>query len=267
MHVICVDDERPALDNFRLTVAPFLEIESLQLFQEGKAALDWAREYPVDVAFLDMEMPGIHGLQLAMELKEINQNVRIVFITAYGKYALEAFCVDAVGYVLKPYTRKDIRKELDKAALMQPKTSKRVTIQTIPTFSVSVNGIPLRLGREKVIELFALLADQGERGITSSEGIAYLWPDRPGDANTQALFRVTYKRLADALEEAGVGDIIVSRGNRRFLRVEAVDCDLYRILSGDRNAARRYVGDYLSEYSWAEEKNAQLYRMLISKEY
>ena len=45
MHVICVDDERPALDNFRLTVAPFLEIESLQLFQEGKAALDWAREY------------------------------------------------------------------------------------------------------------------------------------------------------------------------------------------------------------------------------
>ena len=116
MHVICVDDERPALDNFRLTVAPFLEIESLQLFQEGKAALDWAREYPVDVAFLDMEMPGIHGLQLAMELKEINQNVRIVFITAYGKYALEAFSVDAVGYVLKPYTRKDIRKELDKAA-------------------------------------------------------------------------------------------------------------------------------------------------------
>ena len=266
MHVICVDDEKPALDNFRLTVASFLDIESLKLFQDGVSALAWAKEHPVDTAFLDMEMPGIHGLALALQLKEINENIHIVFLTAYRQYALEAFGVGAIGYVLKPYSRIDIRKELDKASLIRQKPLHRVTIQTIPTFFVSVAGHPLHLRREKVIELFALLVDRGEKGITTGEGIACLWPERSSDVNTQALFRVTYKRLADALEEAGIGDIIATQGNRRFLRTNQVDGDLYRILCGDVQTAKRYAGEYLSEYSWAEERNAQLYRMLLSKE-
>ena len=89
MHVICVDDEKPALDNFRLTVASFLDIESLKLFRDGVSALAWAKEHPVDTAFLDMEMPGIHGLALALQLKEINENIHIVFLNAYRQYALE----------------------------------------------------------------------------------------------------------------------------------------------------------------------------------
>lgn len=113
--------------------------------------------------------------------------------------------------------------------------------------------------------MLALLVDRGQRGFTSGEGIACLWPDRPNDLNTQSLFRMTYKRLAAALEEAGAGNIIVSEKNRRYLRENQVDCDLYRILAGDRQAARRYSGDYLQEYSWAEERNAQLYWMLLSK--
>lgn len=264
MHLICVDDEQPALDNFRLTVAQMSEVTSLHCFQTGAQALEWAKDNPVDMAFLDMEMPGLHGLQLAQQLKELDGNVRLVFVTAYAQYALEAFAVDAIGYVLKPYSRGDIRKELEKAALIRPKPALRVCFQTIPTFSATVDGKPLRLGRAKTIELLALLVDRGERGITTGEGIAYLWPERPGDANTQSLFRVTYKRLADSLEKAGIGSIVGSEGNRRFLRTGLVDCDLYRILSGEKEAARRYAGEYMREYSWAEERNGQLYRMLLS---
>lgn len=265
MHVIYVDDEQPALDNFRWTVAKFTDIDTLNLFQNGEAALEWTRQHTVDVAFVDMEMPGLHGLGLAAKLKEHNKNIRVVFVTAYSQYALDAWSVDATGYVLKPYSRADIRKELDKCTFC-PLPSKRIVIQTIPSLAISVDGQALHIAGGKPRELMALLVDRGEQGITSGEGIACLWPERTNDASAQSLFRMTYKRLAAVLEEAGIGNILVSAANRRYLRVEEVDCDLYRILSGDTEAQKRYDGRYLQEYSWAEERNGQLYRMLIARE-
>ena len=263
MHVIYVDDERPALDNFRLSVASFREIGRLEMFQDGEAALDWAASHTVDVAFLDMEMPGLHGLALALKLREINPATRVVFVTAYSQYAMDAWGVDATGYVLKPYSPADLRKELDKCAF-RPLPSGRIVIRTVPTLTLTVDGNPVWLSGTKIRELFALLVDRGDSGVTGGEAIACLWPERPNDANTQSLFRMTYKRLASALEEAGVGHIIASRESRRYLRVDQVDCDLYRILSGDTQTARQYAGQYLSEYDWAEERNAQLHRMLLS---
>ena len=263
MHVIYVDDEQPALDNFRWTVAKFTDIDSLNLFQNGEAALEWTRQHVVDVAFVDMEMPGLHGLGLAAKLKEYNKNIRVVFVTAYSQYAMDAWGVGATGYVLKPYSSADIRKELDKCAFC-PLPSQRIMIQTIPSLAVSVDGQALHFAGGKPRELMALLVDRGERGITSGEGIMCLWPERSNDASAQSLFRMTYKRLADTLEQVGIGHILVSAANRRYLRVEEVDCDLYRILSGDTEVQKRYDGRYLQEYSWAEERNGQLYRMLIA---
>ena len=266
MNVIYVDDEQPALDNFRFTVANCPEITSLTMFQNGEDALCWAQSYLVDVAFLDMEMPGLHGLALAMKLREVNRNIRVVFVTAYSQYAMDAWGVDATGYVLKPYAASDIMKELHKC-IYRPLPSQRVVIETIPDLSLMVDGKPLHLARSKVREMFALLVDRGDRGVTTGEGIAYLWPERPNDSRTQSLFRMTYKRLVDVLEDAGIGHIIVSKGNRRFLQMDQVDCDVYRILSGDRQIALKYNGQYLQEYSWAEERNGQLSRMLLYDDY
>lgn len=262
MHIIYVDDEQPALDNFRLTTLNFPEIACLDMFQDGGEALEFAASHTVDAAFLDMEMPGLHGLELAKKLKAHDPNLRVVFVTAYGQYALDAWGVDATGYLLKPYTAADIRKELAKCAY-RPLPSQQVVIQTIPSLSVTVNGAPLHISGAKAREMLALLVDFGERGFTAGEGIAFLWPDRANDASTQSLLRMTYKRLLNALEDAGAGHIIASRENRRFLRTAEVDCDLYRILAGDKQAARKYDGEYLREYAWAEERNGQLSRMLL----
>lgn len=68
MNVIYVDDEKPAIDNFRLTTAHFPEIKSLHTFQRGEDALTFAEVNSVDVAFLDIEMPGLHGIGLAKAL-------------------------------------------------------------------------------------------------------------------------------------------------------------------------------------------------------
>lgn len=264
MNVLYVDDEKPAIDNFRLTTADFPEIRSLHCFQRGEDALAFAGQNTVDVAFLDIEMPGLHGIALARALKEHDPDMRIVFVTAYSQYALDAWNVDASGYLLKPYTAADIRTALARCT-HRPLPSHQVVIHTIPTLSITVRGTPLHISSAKARELMALLIDHGERGFTAGEGIAYLWPDRSNDAGTQSLLRMTYKRLAATLEEAGAGHILASEGNRRFLRTDQVDCDLYRILAGDRQEARKYNGEYLREYSWAEERNAQLYWMLRGK--
>lgn len=264
MNVIYVDDELPAIDNFRLTTANFQDITELNTFQSGEKALEFVKNNTVDVAFLDMEMPGIHGLELAKALKEHDSRIRIIFVTAYSKYALDAWSVDAIGYLMKPYTSSELRKELNKC-VYKPLPSHRVSIETIPSFNIIVDGEPLHISSAKSREMLALLVDSGERGFTTSECIACLWPDREADASTQSLCRMTWKRLVSALESAGIGDIIERSENRRYLKTKQVDCDIYRILSGDKEVARKYNGSYLQEYAWAEERNAQLYWMLMQQ--
>lgn len=258
MRVICVDDEKPVLENFKSKVKDFLEIKNLELFQSAKAALKWVELNPVDVAFLDMEMPQMSGIELARELKKIDRNIRIIFVTAYDQYAMDAFRVDALGYLLKPYTREEIRHELEKASMMRSKPKKSVKIQTIPDFVVLVDGAPMHFDRMKPEELLALLVDRAEAGVTAGEAIACLWPERTADENTQTLYRVTFHRMMEALKEAGIEHIIGSEGRKRFILTEQVDCDLYRLLSGNINELQNYCGEYMKEYSWAESRNAQL---------
>lgn len=69
MNVIYVDDEKPALDNFCLTTADFPEIKPLHTFRQGENALAFAEKNAVDVAFLNIEVPGLHGIGLAKALK------------------------------------------------------------------------------------------------------------------------------------------------------------------------------------------------------
>lgn len=263
MRIIYVDDELPALDNFRLTVEKFPEVGTIKLFSDPNAALQWVRENPVDGAFLDIEIPGIKGLELARQMSELRPELRVVFVTAYHQYAMEAWETDAIGYILKPYSSEDIRKQLDRMIRYRPMPKRRVEIRTIPSLSIAVDGDPLFLKGTKVRELFALLVDRGETGITTGEGISVLWPERPGSEDVKSLFRMTFMRMSETLRTAGIEHILVREGNRRAIRVDQVDCDLYRILGGDKEAARLYSGQYLQEYSWAEDRNGQLHHMIL----
>lgn len=258
MRVICVDDEAPVLENFKRKTKDFEEIESLMLFQSAKKAVEWVEQNQTDVAFLDMEMPQMSGIELAKRLKQIDVNIRIIYVTAYEQYALDAFRVGALGYLLKPYSREDIQNELEKASLMRSRPKKRVQIQTIPDFVVSVDGVAIHFDRAKPEELLALLVDRAGAGVTAGEAIACLWPGRPADENTQTLYRVTFHRLMEELKVAGIEYIIGTEGRKRYILTDQVDCDLYRLLAGNANALQNYCGEYMKEYSWAESRNAQL---------
>lgn len=257
MRVIYVDDEETALNTFRSKAEDFSGIRSLNLFSDCEEALKWARKEKIDVAFLDIEMPGMAGIELAGKLKKIDSNIRIFFVTAFEQYALEAFGVKALGYIMKPYRRTDIREALETAALMRSRPKKKVVIQTMPNFAVWVEGSLLMLGGKKA-ELLALLTDHAEAGITAGEAIACLWPDRAADGKTQTLYRVTFHNLMEDLKAAGVEELVVSEGKKKYLEKDLVECDLYRFLEGEEAGLKSYSGDYMKEYSWAETRNGQL---------
>lgn len=79
MNVIYVDDEKLQLTNFRLTVEGMSGIDSLETFGDGETALAWAKEHPVDLAFLDIEMRNMNGIELARRLKKVDENIPMSF--------------------------------------------------------------------------------------------------------------------------------------------------------------------------------------------
>ena len=258
MNVIYVDDERLALECFEYEAKTLKEIAQLNLFDRADDALSFARHHDIDAAFLDIEMPDMSGLLLAKALQAIHPDICIIFVTAYSNYALEAFDADAIGYILKPYDSEAIARALHKAARMTPLRGKRIWIQTIPTFMMTVRGKVVHFSSSKSEELLALLVDRAGRPMMPGEIISCLWPERTMDEKTTALLRMTYRRLVLQLRSIGAEDILVTQGKRRSLNTEIVECDLYQILGGDKQAANRYAGEYLREYSWAEMTNAML---------
>ena len=256
MRVIYVDDEKIQGKNFRLSSEGITDIDTLQVFGSSLEAYEWAKENPVDVAFLDVEMPHMNGIELAKKLKEIDPTIRIVFVTAYEQYALEAIGVRAVGYLLKPYTRADIEKELKNAYYTTQKVpQEEIRIRTMPDLLLMVNGETVPLGHTKQEELFALLVDRGEAGITKGDALACLWE---GKKPSDSTYWTCLFRLKNILEEAGISDLIKTRGNTKYLDTQRVKCDLYEMLEGKKKAIEQYSGAYLRRFSWAEERIPQL---------
>ena len=261
MKIICVDDERSALQNLCRIVRTFPETESLRLFSSPVQAAEYAGQSKIDVAFLDISMPECNGIELANRLHMLDENIRIIFVSAHDDYAMDAFRADAIGYVLKPYTAADLRREFEKAMRIQPKSMCDVSVSTIPDFVVKVRGSVAVFNRPKVEELFALLIDRGDAGLTCGEAVANLWPERNNDESAAALYRTTSKRLMEVLRELGISDIICTDGRRRYVDTQMVDCDLYKILAGDHTPLQNYHGEYMRKFSWAEERNAWLWHL------
>lgn len=261
MRIIYVDDEMPAHDKFRVCMKDIKGVADMKYFLRSEDALAWARQHKVDVAFLDIEMPCINGLELAKRLKEVNENISIFFVTAYENYALDAFAVKALGYLLKPYTSKDVEEAIGLAERIKPKTKKHIKIQTMPSFVIYIDDEVLTLSGEKRVEFLALLVEQAEAGLTSREAISYLWPNRPADSKTQTLLRVTMHQLSKELGKYGIEQLILAKGRKKYINKEMIDCDLYRLLEGDQEALKLYAGEYMKEYSWAETRNGQLHEM------
>ncbi|MBE5794722.1 MAG: hypothetical protein E7323_08615 [Clostridiales bacterium] len=262
MHVICVAQKERDRSQFQSIASGCHDLSSIHLCADVREALSYSKQCLVDMAFVYCQIP--EHVEAAKQLIDQVSGVQVVLLADDGRYALQAWQIQASGYLLTPYTQEDLQQTITKHRL-STFSAHRVVIQTIPSFAVTVDGRPMHISAAKPRELLALLVDCAEHGLTTAEGISLLWPDRGDDEKSRSLFRVTYKRLSAILEEAGVGDIIGSNNNKRYLHMNKVSCDLYQILAGNKQMQKRYVGQYMQEYSWAEDRNAQLYHMILLK--
>ena len=109
---IAIDDEPIALDVVRSHAAkvPFLELQAT--FTNAFEAMDYLRQHPVDLLFLDIKMPDISGIDF---FKSLSRKPLVVFTTAYSEHAVSGFELDAVDYLLKPFSLPRFLKACNKA--------------------------------------------------------------------------------------------------------------------------------------------------------
>lgn len=109
---IAIDDELPALKVIETFCQKVGDIELLKTFNMPTEALKYVRQFPVDLLFLDINMPSLSGIEF---YKAVQQNTMVIFTTAYSEYAVEGFNLNAVDYLLKPFTYKRFQQAVDKA--------------------------------------------------------------------------------------------------------------------------------------------------------
>lgn len=119
LRVLLVDDEPLARQRLTRLMEEHKNFKVVAEAGNGQAALDWLKLHDADVVLLDIQMPGLTGLEVAEQLQgfDFSQRKRpaIIFCTAYDEHALYAFRVDAVDYLLKPIRKDDLTKALGKA--------------------------------------------------------------------------------------------------------------------------------------------------------
>ena len=108
MKTILVDDMLLDLQLFELKCADMPDFEIVGKFTDPQAAIEYASGHVVDFALLDIDMPGMDGIQLAQALRRLRSDIIIVFATAHPKFAVEALKMKADYIIFKPFDREDI---------------------------------------------------------------------------------------------------------------------------------------------------------------
>lgn len=260
MRVIVVDDEKLALRQFQFEIDGISWVNLSGAFSDPVEALEYFKYHPVEAAFLDIEMPGMNGLELAEKLREISPGLVIIFITGYEQYTLDALKIKADYYLTKPYDSRDIKEALERARLLSVRQKKRVYLRTFTRFEVFVDGSSVYFPNAKAKELLALCVDHRGGAVTIEEAVDKLWEGREYDNRVKNLYRKAVMQIRQVLSEHGVEDIFY--GNRGSCRIDIkkIDCDYYELLKGNSEAYKKWKLErkYLEEYSWAEETSARL---------
>lgn len=261
MNIIAVDDKKPVLLQVEDAIRKAAPSCRLAGFTSAQDALAYAKSTQIDVAFLDIDMAGMNGLVLAKRLKDIYGKTNIVFVTGFSEYALDAFAVPASGYILKPAQPERIAFEIGRLRdPVAPGPTGRVRIKCFGSFSVFVDGQPLTFTRSKAKELLALLVHKCGDEVSNAEIASVLWEDKPYGSTLQSYTRSVRSQLMAVLKQAGAENIIRKSHNRISIDTEKISCDYHEALNGNVDALNTYMGEYMSEYSWAEFTAAYLDR-------
>ena len=260
MRIFIVDDETAALEEAKEAVAEALPEAEIHTFTRAADALSEADlgGWP-EVVFSDIEMPGLSGLSFAVRVKSLSPDTRIIFLTGYSEYAIEAFRMKVHGYLLKPVTVEAVREELSHLPEMKPAAMDKLCVRCFGHFDVSYRGKPVIFTRKQSKELLAYLICRNGAACTSEEIALALW-EEGGDRKAELVrVRRLISDLKASLKAIGMEDLLIREHRQLAIQRERIDCDYFRMLDGDMDAVNAYTGEFMMEYSWAEMENASLY--------
>jgi DNA-binding LytR/AlgR family response regulator len=230
IRALIVDDEAPARSELRYLLAGHDEMEVVGEAASAAEALALARAVPYDVVFLDVQMPGMTGLEAAPLVRDQPRPPAVVFVTAHPEHAVDAFAVEAFDYVLKPV-------DPDRLARVVQRLRERAPAQDSPVGKIPV----VAGGRTELVDQDAIHYVQADgdysrvhtydRSYLCTASLGELEERLPGNrfarihrsylvnlAKVASVRRIGTDRIRLALEDAHRTELDVARRQSRQLR-------------------------------------------------
>ena len=258
MYIIGVDDRKSVVTMLKRMLEKIDPAGEHRFYTDPLKVLD-ELDKPIDVAFLDVEIPGMEGTELAKRIVKRYPLCNIIFLTGFSEYMPDAFDMHASGYILKPFSQKKIEDALSHLRYRHKDTGdKPLRVQCFGSFEVFVNGEPMKFKRQKSKETLAYLIDRRGALCNMDMLIGNIEPDKPADESTKSKIRVYLGDLIFSFFKLGIENIIIKQSGEFAVNTALLDCDYYRCLEGDPYAISHYVGEYMTQYSFAKETRALL---------
>ncbi len=275
MNVLLVDDEELALEVLERLLMKLEDIQICGKYVDAEQALKRLEDNDIDVVFLDLEMGRVHGLQFSEELLNRNIATEIVFVTAHSQYAVDAFGLGAVDYLLKPVAmdrllkavkklqeRQELKKMKESHASSQPSGLLLRSFGTLRVYGTGEEASrPIKWRTKKVKELFCYLWQNSARPVGKYQIMEELWPETEPDKG-MVLLHTTVYQLRKALKELGFENGI-QFSNEQYQLAVPIKSDLEELrglleenapdIKDIRRLLELYEGDYLEqeEYLWS----------------
>ncbi|MFD0714067.1 response regulator [Paenibacillus sp. GCM10027626] len=282
MNAIIIDDEPLALRSMERLLGN-AGINVVGSFSNPLKAIEQGLQALPDLAFLDIEMPEMNGLETAERLLSIQPNLQIVFVTAYHDYAIEAFELNALDYLMKPVQPARLNKTLQRIDLpgkkAQPKVEQeqQITLRFFKYLHIhhpDKGALPIHWRTTKAQELFAYLVHHRHRAaIRKDELIDLLWADHDLQ-KASALLHTTVYQVRRTLKQIDPSLQIqfIDGGFRLLLGGVKLDVEEWErslelipplsaeTLDQHEQLLALYTGNYLEDhhYLWAEKESERL---------
>ena len=254
MEILVVDDEPLILEGEVELIQKCAPESSVKGIRHSEEALEYVRTLPVDVVFLDIEMPVSNGIILAKQMKVLQPKLNIIFATAYHDYYESALSLRASGYLLKPLNESKVLEELENLRF-PVRTDNGLFVRTFGSFELFFHGKPMELRYKKTKELFAYLIDRRGAYVSLDELETVLWG---GEATHTSYLRQLIKDLTDSMEQIGCGDLLLKRRGLLGLWADRIHCDYYDWIHDLPSGINAYRGEYMRQYAWGEETRVNL---------
>lgn len=282
MRVILIDDEHLALEHLGKKLEELDGVEIIGKYTNPYIALEEIRVEQPDAVFLDIEMPEMNGLEMAKEMKHVAPDVKVVFVTAYGEYAVDAFEINAVDYIVKPIRQERLKKTMNK--LFGPKFERVDSSRRTPMiccfhkFHFKLQGqqsevIDVNWRTTKARELFAYLVHHRGKFVRKADLLEYFWSDSNSKDGFSQLYSTIYQ-IRKTLKGINFPIKIINFENTYRLELNGVLLDVdewedrikslthvkKETIHDYKKALDLYKGDYFEkdDYWWAENEQKRL---------